>query len=156
MGKFQVSTAEKKILVSFCYFTLLHISSSTLSVHVNNTSANFGIRVISFFLCARYSDTCLKPDFAEIFHPAATIVIQLVNACLPIFLLVYVIDCQVLKHNIRKARETIRIESAFASSRAQVGWRINQMNRCGVLCTYKLFCFNIATFYWARNIIYSM
>lgn len=121
MKKFKVSTAEKKILASFGYFTLLHITSSVLAAHFSNTFTQFSTKFNHFLLCARYDDSCLEPDLTVAYHPVGLILQWSVHACLPIFMLVYVIDCEKLKNSVKKKRDTLHIESAFASSKAQAG-----------------------------------
>ena len=100
MGKFQLKTAEKKILVSLCYFTLLQINLTSTTTYLGKNLREYSIKLFSFFLCARYSDDCDKPSLQKVYNPAFMLIFYGLNACLPIFLLVYVIDFEKLKQYI--------------------------------------------------------
>lgn len=105
MHNFKLQTAEKKILASFCYFTLLQISTALVTTYYGTKLGEYGKNLYSFFECARYNEICEEPLLQSVYSPAGVIVQWVLNACLPILLLVYVIDFEKLKLHIRKKRE---------------------------------------------------
>lgn len=105
--KFQVSTAEKKVLISFCYFTTLQISSSTLSVYFRIAFTDFNIDLFNFFLCARSSTDCLEPDLQITYSPALAVISWIVYACLPLFLLAFVINFETLREYFKKKKDSL-------------------------------------------------
>lgn len=116
-----VSTAEKKVLISFCYFTLLHISDSTLAAHFKHGFTKLAVEFGLFLLCGRYSTDCTPPDVTQIYHPVGWMGDRLVNAGLPIFLLVYVTNCAMLKRKFMREKDNTNYNnSANASSKAQI------------------------------------
>lgn len=105
--KYQLKTAEKKILASLCYFTLLQFSASTLSTYYGLKVQEHVLNLQLFFQCTRlYRESCEKPP--EVYSPLSAIFAWALNAALPFFLLVYVVNFEKLQMLKEKCCSRIR------------------------------------------------
>jgi hypothetical protein len=76
------------------------------------------IRLNLFFNCARYSDNCEEPSLEQQFNPAFVMIFYVLSAYLPVFLLVYVVDCEKLKKYVTGKKEVTYKNSAQWTSKA--------------------------------------
>lgn len=101
----KLGRAEKKILVILCYYTLYKFTSSTLGVYYGQKIEQFFEELKVYFWCASMNGDCNPPQLQKTFHPVGVALAWLLPACLPLFLLAYVVDCQRFKKFIKKREE---------------------------------------------------
>ena len=98
----KIGTAEKKILVTLCYYTLLQFTIPTLTLLFGYKIEQFTTELHDYFKCASMNGECSQPQLHQTFSPVGLVLNWLFPACVPLFLLVYVIDCQRFKNSVKK------------------------------------------------------
>ncbi len=105
MGKFQISVAETKILITLSYYTLLQVNFSAISTYYGKITHQFNNKLYSFFVCAReYDSDCKEPPLQEVYSPAGITVSWVLAMWMPLLQLVYVIDVGEMKNYIKQKR----------------------------------------------------
>jgi hypothetical protein len=74
------------------------------------------IKLNLFFNCVRYSDNCEKPSLEQQFHTALVMIANALSASLPVFLLMYVVDCEKLKKYVT-GKKDVKSEQNIKSQR---------------------------------------
>ena len=118
LAEVKISMAEKKILVTLCYYTLLHFTTSALYTYMGSKFEQFDAELNAYFQCASVNRKCGPPQF---FQTSISLVGAMIPwfllTCLPLFLLVYVIDCQQFKKSVKK--RSADLSTHWASIKSQ-------------------------------------
>ena len=110
--------AEKKILVTLCYYTLLQFTTSALYTYMGSKFEQFYAELNAYFQCAGVNEECSQPQFFPTsISLVGAIITWFLLTCLPLFLLVYVIDCQRFKKSVKK--RSADLSNHWASTKSQ-------------------------------------
>ena len=117
MVKVKIGTAEKKILVTLCYYTLLQFTTSIFVTYTVSKLEQSNAELNTYFQCASVNGKCSRPQFYLIpVSLVGVIVSWLLLTCFPLFLLVYVIDCKRFKESVKK--RSVDLSTHWASTKS--------------------------------------
>ena len=97
MAETTIGTAEKKILVTLCYYTLLTFTWPIITALYAHKLTKFEQKIAAFFKCASQNGISELPQLHEVLNPVVLALAWLLLAFFPLFLLAYVVDFQKLK-----------------------------------------------------------
>ena len=106
---FQIGTAEKKILITFCYYVLLTVVVLTTFTIKTRNSELFVEELSNYFACEERgndpNNPCDRNTFCQLSYPWLSAISFMLLYMLPVVNLVYVLNIKELKEkfNITKS-----------------------------------------------------
>ena len=101
---FSLSTAEKKLLIVFCYYILTQVVVLVYFSRTQQVGPKLGRRIVSYFSCEQSgydpSKPCSRSSFETLINPALATLAFTLALLLPVISFVFVVDCGMLKKKI--------------------------------------------------------
>ena len=123
---FKIGTAERKILIGFCYYVLAAIISLIAFTISTRNGDQYANEVLKYFLCERSnpSEPCSRDGYEALSYPVLTSLSYILLGLFPVINLTYVINFQELKEKssdwviclrLRKGQQTQDTIASFVS-----------------------------------------
>ena len=102
-----MSTAEKKLLIVFCYYIFLQVISFIYFSITKHSADTLQTELLSYFLCEQDghdpSNPCSRSGFEYLINPGLAVLSFILALIAPVVNFVFVIDYQELKHKLQTA-----------------------------------------------------
>ncbi len=108
-NSFYVSTAEKKLLIVFCYYIFLQVVGFVTFSLSEQASDSLQTELFSYFLCEQSGhdpdDPCSRSGFEDLVNPGVTILSIFMAMFAPFVNFVFVVDYRELKQKLMSLRK---------------------------------------------------
>ena len=102
---FSVSTAEKKLLIVFCYYIFLQVIAFVTFSLSEQAADTLQTELVSYFLCEENGHNpdspCSRAGFEDLINPVVTILSFILALLAPFVNFVFVIDYQEVKQKLK-------------------------------------------------------
>ena len=109
---FKIGTAERKILIVFCYYVVLLVMT-LISFTISTRNADqVSVELITYFLCERNSlsssQSCTREGFERLTQPVLTSISYILLGIFPLISLTFVINIQEVKEKMEQCLPKFR------------------------------------------------
>ncbi len=117
---FRIGTAERKVLIVFCYYIVLAVVALTTFTLTTRNDEVTVKRIFLYFVCEQKGhnpdDPCSRSDFEELTYPAWTTMSYILLGMFPIVNLIYAVNIQELKDFCQCGTRLCKFKISFSDN----------------------------------------